>query len=108
QFFYRLIEHGTTNMKAKSSYGLSKQDELKILEAIAELKHRSLLETVPTFLGAHAIPEERKNSREEYVRQIIEEMIPRISKDGLASHCDVYCDTGYFSVEEGRPSLTAA
>ena len=63
---------------------------------------------MPTFLGAHAIPEERKNSREEYVRQIIEEMIPRISKDGLASYCDVFCDDGYFTVEEGREILTAA
>jgi len=108
RFFYRFLEHGTTTIEAKSGYGLSLQDELKILEAIAELKHRSRLETVPTFLGAHAIPEERKNSREEYVRQIIEEMIPRISKDGLASHCDVFCDDGYFTVEEGREILTAA
>src|SRR5438876_1175462 len=108
RFFYRFLEHGTTTIEAKSGYGLSLQDELKILEAIAELKHRSRLETVPTFLGAHAIPEERKNSREEYVRQIIEEMIPRISKDGLASYCDVFCDDGYFTVEEGREILTAA
>src|SRR6266508_312284 len=63
RFFQRFLEHGTTTIEAKSGYGLSLHDELKILEAIAELKLTSRLETVPTFLGAHAIPEEHKSSR---------------------------------------------
>ncbi len=106
--FLRFLEHGTTTIEAKSGYGLSLEDEIKSLQVLAALRSRSRLETVSTFLGAHDVPDEMRNSRSEYLRQVIEEMIPRVAEEGLAHFCDVFCDTGYFSVEESRAILLAA
>jgi len=108
RYFLHFLSHGTTTIEAKSGYGLSLKDELKILEAISDLRRRTLLEIVPTFLGAHDIPDEFRGSRGEYVRQVVEEMIPSFARDGLASFCDVFCDTGYFTVDEARRILNAA
>jgi imidazolonepropionase len=106
--FRQFLSHGTTTIEAKSGYGLSLEDEMKSLEALALLKTRSRLEVVPTFLGAHAVPEEHESTRGDYVRLLVEEMIPRVAREGLAQFCDVFCDAGYFTVEESRTILLAA
>jgi imidazolonepropionase len=106
--FRHFLSHGTTTIEAKSGYGLTLEDEIKILQVLAALRGRSRLEIIPTFLGAHAIPEEYANSREIYVRNIIEAMIPRVAQEGLAQFCDVFCEEGYFTVEEARAILLAA
>jgi len=107
-YFRRFLAHGTTTIEAKSGYGLSVDDEMKCLQALVILRGRSRLETIPTFLGAHAIPEEFEGLRDEYLRILVEEMIPRVARDGLAQFCDVFCDEGYFTVEESRTILLAA
>ncbi len=106
--FHRFLSHGTTTIEAKSGYGLNLEHELKSLRALAALRNSSRLEVVPTFLGAHAIPEEHEHSRGDYVREIVEEMIPRVAGEGLAQFCDVFCDEGYFSVDESREILLSA
>jgi imidazolonepropionase len=108
RFFRRFLHHGTTTIEAKSGYGLSVEDEIKSLEVLANLRSRSRLEVVPTFLGAHDVPDEHRGSREEYIRQVIEVMIPQVARKRLARFCDVFCDQGYFTVEEARAILTAA
>jgi imidazolonepropionase len=106
--FRQFLAHGTTTIEAKSGYGLSVEAELKCLRALAALRTRSRLEVVPTFLGAHAIPAEYDGDRSRYIHEIIEEMIPRVVQEGLAEHCDVFCDEGYFTVEESRAILETA
>jgi imidazolonepropionase len=106
--FRHFLSHGTTTIEAKSGYGLSLEDEIKILQALAALRGRHRLEVVPTFLGAHAVPEEYANSRDQYIRNIIEEMIPKVAQEGLAQFCDVFCEEGYFNVDEARSILLAA
>ncbi len=108
RFFIKFLGHGTTTIEAKSGYGLSLQDEIKSLQVLAALRTRSRLETFSTFLGAHDVPDELRDSRSEYVRVIIEEMIPRVVREGLAQFCDVFCDDGYFTVDESRAILQAA
>jgi imidazolonepropionase len=107
-YFRQFLSHGTTTIEAKSGYGLSVDDEMKCLQALVILRGRSRLETIPTFLGAHAIPEEFEEHRDEYLRILVEEMIPRVAREGLAQFCDVFCDEGYFTVEESRTILLAA
>ncbi len=106
--FRQFLNHGTTTIEGKSGYGLSLEEEMKSLRILASLKERNKLEVVPTFFGAHAIPEEHAHSREEYVRSLTQIMIPRIAQEGLAQFCDVFCEEGYFSVEEARSILGAA
>jgi imidazolonepropionase len=104
----QFLSHGTTTIEAKSGYGLNLEDELKSLHVLASLREHSRLEIVPTFLGAHAVPREHANSRAAYVAEIVEGMIPRVAKEGLAQFCDVFCEEGYFTVEEARTILRAA
>ncbi|MEJ2247753.1 MAG: imidazolonepropionase [Acidobacteriota bacterium] len=106
--FRQFLNHGTTTIEAKSGYGLTLDDELKSLRILSALNERNRLEVIPTFFGAHAIPEEHINSREEYVRNLIQIMIPRVAQECLAQYCDIFCEEGYFSVEEARSVLTAA
>ncbi len=108
RYFMRFLAHGTTTIEAKSGYGLSLKEELKVLQVMAILRRQSRLEIIPTFLGAHDVPDEYRNSREKYLREIVEEMIPIFARDGLASFCDVFCEIGYFSVNEARKILSAA
>jgi imidazolonepropionase len=108
RYFRHFLSHGTTTIEAKSGYGLSLEDEMKILQALAALRGRHRLEVVPTFLGAHAVPVEYANSRDQYIRNIIEEMIPKVAQEGLAQFCDVFCEEGYFNVDEARSILLAA
>lgn len=102
-----MMEMGTTTCEAKSGYGLSLQDELKQLRAVRRLQTSQPVELVPTFLGAHAVPEEYKENREEYIRILCEEMIPAVAEEGLAEFCDVFCETGVFTAEESRVILEA-
>jgi len=97
---------GTTTIEAKSGYGLTLEDELKILRVIRRLNEETPLEVVPTFLGAHAVP--RESSPKKYVDLLINEMLPRVAKEKLAEFCDVFCERGYFDIEQSRRVLTAA
>ena len=100
------LKCGTTTIEAKSGYGLTLEDELKILRVIRRLNDETRLEIVPTFLGAHAVPHE--TSVDDYVDLVINEMLPRVAKERLAEFCDVFCERGYFDVEQSRKILTAA
>ncbi|MDI6905330.1 MAG: imidazolonepropionase [Candidatus Bathyarchaeia archaeon] len=102
-----MLEHGTTTVEAKSGYGLTLKDELKILGVMKRLNQLHAVDVVPTFLGAHAIPLEYKNNPQEYVNLIIEEMIPRVAEKGLAEFCDVFCEKGVFNLEQTRRVLVA-
>ena len=102
-----MLEMGTTTCEAKSGYGLRLEDELKQLRAVKNLQESHPVELVSTFLGAHAVPEEYKENREEYIRILCEEMIPRVAEEHLAEFCDVFCETGVFSAEESRKILEA-
>jgi imidazolonepropionase len=97
---------GTTTVESKSGYGLTIDDELKILRVMRRLSHETPLEIVPTFLGAHAVP--RKMHADEYVDLVINEMLPRVTSDSLAEFCDVFCEHGYFDIEQSRRILSAA
>jgi imidazolonepropionase len=103
-----LLEHGTTTIEAKSGYGLTLEDELKILRVIRRLDRETPLEIVPTFLGAHEIPDEYQDRREDYVRLIIEQMLPRVAAESLARYADVFCEAHVFNVDESRRILTRA
>jgi imidazolonepropionase len=102
------LRAGTTTVEAKSGYGLTLQDELKILRAIKQLDRETPLRYVPTFLGAHDIPPEYKSRREEYVSLLVEEMLPRVAEEQLAEYCDVFCEAKVFTTEESRKILSAA
>jgi imidazolonepropionase len=97
---------GTTTVEGKSGYGLTVEDELKILRVMRSLNEESPLEIVPTFLGAHAVP--RKMEANEYIGLMIDQMLLRIANEKLAEFCDVFCERGYFDVEQSRRILTAA
>ena len=97
---------GTTTIEAKSGYGLTVEDELKILRVMRRLNEEKPLEIVPTFLGAHAVP--REMDADEYIDLVIDEMLPRIAKEKLAEFCDVFCECGYFTIDQSKRILTAA
>ncbi len=97
---------GTTTVEAKSGYGLTVEDELKILSVIRRLNQETPLEIVPTFLGAHAVPREMRADK--YVNCVIQEMLPQVVSERLAEFCDVFCECGYFDVEQSREILSAA
>jgi imidazolonepropionase len=99
---------GTTTVEAKSGYGLTLEDELKLLRAIRQLDEGTPLNYVPTFLGAHDIPFEYKSRRQMYVSLVINEMLPRVAEEKLAEYCDVFCETDVFTTEEARQILSAA
>jgi imidazolonepropionase len=97
---------GTTTAEAKSGYGLTVKDELKILRVMRQLKEKVPLEIVPTFLGAHAVP--RELSPDEYLGIVVTEMLPRVTAERLAEFCDVFCELGYFNIDQSRKILSAA
>lgn len=101
-----MLAQGVTTVEIKSGYGLTWADERKILLAIRKLAEELPLTLVPTFMGAHAFPPEVP--RGEYVRLLVEEMIPAVAGAGLARFCDVFCDRGFFTVEEARRILLSA
>lgn len=95
-----IIRMGTGAVEIKSGYGLNPEDELKMLRVIRKLKARFPLEIRATFLGAHAVPPEYKGRQPEYVDLVVNEMLPRVAEEGLADFVDVFCDKGFFTVEE--------
>ncbi|HEY4256844.1 MAG TPA: imidazolonepropionase [Candidatus Udaeobacter sp.] len=97
---------GTTTIEGKSGYGLTLGDELKILRVMRLLNEQSPLEIVPTFLGAHAVP--RGIDADAYIELVIDQMLPRVAREKLAEFGDVFCERGYFDVEQSRNILTAA
>jgi imidazolonepropionase len=97
------LRNGTTTIEAKSGYGLTVEDELKLLRVIAGIRP---LRVVPTFLGAHEVPDEYRGRRAEYFRIVIEEMLPRAAE--IARYCDVFCEPRVFPVEDARKVLVAA
>jgi imidazolonepropionase len=96
---------GTTTIEAKSGYGLTLEDECKLLRVIGRLEG---IRAVPTFLGAHEIPDEFRGRPSEYTDLIIHEMLPAVANQQIARFCDVFCEPGIFSIEESRRVLTAA
>ena len=102
------LASGTTTVEAKSGYGLTLEDELKILESIRRLNAETPLNYVPSFLGAHAIPAEFSSRREQYVSLVIDEMLPAVAQKKLAEYCDVFCEEGVFTPDETWRILSAA
>ncbi|HEY7686824.1 MAG TPA: imidazolonepropionase [Gemmatimonadales bacterium] len=103
-----LRAHGSTTIEVKSGYGLELEAELKQLRVVRRLAQTERLGLVPTFLGAHAVPPEFQSHRAEYVRLVVEEMLPAVTREQLARSCDVFCEPGVFTVPEARAVLTAA
>jgi imidazolonepropionase len=99
---------GTTTIEAKSGYGLSLEDELKLLRVIRRLDSSGPIRYVPTCLGAHDVPDEYRTNSGAYVELIIREMIPQVVEHGLAEYCDVFCEPGVFDVPASREILAAA
>ena len=111
QAFERLEEikmFGTGAVEIKSGYGLSVEDEIKMLRVIKKLKEISPLTIKSTFLGAHAVPAEYKSNQKAYVDLIINKMLPKVAEENLADFVDVFCDRGFFTVEETDRILSAA
>src|SRR5262245_32245939 len=104
----RFLRFGVTTAEVKSGYGLTLEDEIKCLEAIAELSAEGPLELVPTFLGAHVVPPEFQRDRAGYLRRLTAEMLPEIARRRLADFCDVFCQTGVFSLAESDTILGRA
>ncbi|HSV63412.1 MAG TPA: imidazolonepropionase [Chthoniobacterales bacterium] len=102
------LRAGTTTVEAKSGYGLTEDDELKMLRVIRRLNAETPLEFVPTFLGAHAVPDEFQSAPEQYVSLVIHKMLPRVVEEQLAENCDVFCERGYFDIAEAEKILKAA
>ncbi len=100
-------QYGTGAVEIKSGYGLTTEDELKMLRVIRRLKEQSPLALRATFLGAHAVPLEYKGRQQEYVDLVINEMIPKVVDEGLADFIDVFCDQGFFTPEETARILEA-
>jgi len=102
-----IASYGTGAVEIKSGYGLNTEDELKMLRVIKRLKDLSPITIKSTFLGAHAIPAEYRGKQEEYVDLIINEMIPMVAAEELADYIDVFCDRGFFTVEDTDRILLA-
>jgi imidazolonepropionase len=102
------LRGGTTTVEAKSGYGLTVEDELKILRVSRRIGEITPLRTVPTFLGAHEIPEEYSGRADEYVSVVVEEMLPRVAEEKLAEFCDIFCEARVFNVSQARRVLGAA
>lgn len=104
----QMLQLGITTCEVKSGYGLDLENELKILEVAQTLGQSQPITIVPTFLGAHTIPPEHRANRSVYVSQLVNKMLPAVCERGLAEFCDIFIESGAFTVEEGRTVLTAA
>ena len=103
-----VLQLGTGAVEIKSGYGLTTDAELKMLRVIKRLKENYSIPIKATFLGAHAVPSEYKENKEDYITLIIEEMLPKVANENLATYIDVFCETGYFSVEDTERILAAS
>jgi imidazolonepropionase len=104
----RMLLTGTTTVEAKSGYGLNLEDETKQLEALRDLAALHPVDVIPTFMGAHEVPPEYRDRRGEYVRLLVDTIVPEVSRRGLAEFFDVFCEPGVFSIEETRTLVEAA
>ncbi len=102
-----VMQMGTGAIEIKSGYGLTVDGELKMLRVIKKLKENYSMDIKATFLGAHALPVEYKNNKDQYIKLIIEEMLPNIYKENLADYIDVFCETNYFSVSDMEKVIEA-
>lgn len=102
-----IISYGTGAVEIKSGYGLTAEAELKMLRVIRRLKEASPLTIKANFLGAHGVPLEYRGRQGDFVNLVIDEMIPQVAKENLAEFIDVFCDTGFFTVEETARMLEA-
>lgn len=102
-----VMQLGTGAVEIKSGYGLTTEDEVKMLRVIKRLNENYPVEIKATFLGAHAFPTEFKDNHQGYLDEIINKMIPTITNENLATYIDVFCENGYFSVDEAEQILKA-
>ena len=109
--YYRIrefLDYGTTTIEAKSGYGLSLEDELKSLRVLKKVAGLLPLTIVPTFLGAHEVPDEYQNNRQAYIDLLINEMIPAVAEEKLSVFCDIFTEKNVFSIAESEKILLAA
>jgi imidazolonepropionase len=104
-----MLAQGTTTAEVKTGYGLTTADEMKCLRVIQHLDRTHPMDLIPTFLGAHAVPEEYRGRADDYTELVIQEMLPAVAAQrGLACFCDVFCDEGAFTLKQARKVLVAA
>ena len=101
----RMLAHGTTTVEVKSGYGLDVETERRMLAVLERVDRSHPVRVVPTFMGAHAVPE--GTDADAYVDAVIEEQLPAVAEQGIARFCDVFCETGVFDVEQSRRVLEA-
>ncbi|HEY3314849.1 MAG TPA: imidazolonepropionase [Bacillota bacterium] len=104
----KMILGGATTVEVKSGYGLTLEDEMKLLRVANRLRSEAPIEVVPTFLGAHEVPPEFEGKSAKYVELVARVMVPEVARSGLAEFCDVFCEKGVFSVEDSRQILEEA
>jgi imidazolonepropionase len=104
----KALSFGTTSVEIKSGYGLDTENEMKMLRVIKRIGRSTPLDVVSTFLGAHAVPPDYQVREDAYIELIIKEMLPQVRAEKLAEQCDIFCEKGVFSIEQGRRLLTAA
>ncbi|AAM23735.1 imidazolonepropionase [Caldanaerobacter subterraneus subsp. tengcongensis MB4] len=103
-----MLSHGVTTVEVKSGYGLNTEQEIRLLRLMNQLKSLSVVDIVPTFLGAHAIPQEFEENPWRYVEKVINEMLPKVKEEDLAEFCDVFCEEGAFDYEQSKKILEEA
>lgn len=103
-----LLSHGVTTVEGKSGYGLDRETEIKQLAVMASLNATHPVDIVPTFLGAHAVPEAYRGREDAFIQMMIRDVLPEVRDRGLAEFCDVFCETGVFSVPQSRRLLETA
>ncbi|GEN83074.1 imidazolonepropionase [Sporosarcina luteola] len=101
------LKHGVTTVEGKSGYGLDLETELKQLRAMKRLNEIHPIDLVPTFMGAHAVPQEYKGNEDEYIDSIINDMLPVVAEEKLAVFNDVFCEVGVFTPEQSERILEA-
>ncbi|MFC6837266.1 imidazolonepropionase [Halomarina ordinaria] len=100
-----MLAHGTTTVEVKSGYGLDTETELRMLDVVARADDAHPVDVVPTFMGAHAVPEGREAGA--YATEVATEQVPAVAEQGVAEFCDVFCEEGVFTVEQSREVLEA-
>jgi len=108
QHVHNALQFGTTTLEIKSGYGLDTANELKMLRVIGRVTADSPVDIVATFLGAHAIPEEFKDDPDAFIDLLIEESLPQVRQQNIARFCDVFCEEGVFTIDQGRRLLQVA
>jgi imidazolonepropionase len=104
----RFLTLGTTTIEAKSGYGLDLESELKSLDVLDQVRKTHPIDIIPTFMGAHAYPPEYESDRDGYVNFICNAMIPKVKEQDIAVFCDVFCEDGYFNVQQSEKILSKA